>query len=141
MPATYRENGCMHHCTTQITTTGLASCKALALVVAIATSLPAYVAAAEPATARVAVVNFDIPMGDLSIALERFSTQSGRQVMYRQDLIAGKRAHAVNGALSPEAGLQAGRRSGRSFQSLLGIPTTLSLCPQLGATSAGMTTR
>ncbi|MBL8255989.1 MAG: TonB-dependent receptor [Pseudoxanthomonas mexicana] len=95
----------MHHRTKQITTTGLASCKALALAVAIAACLPAYVTAAEPAATREAVVNFDIPAGDLSVALERFSTQSGIQAMYRQDLVAGKRAPTVSGALSPAAAL------------------------------------
>jgi len=95
----------MHHRTKQINTVGLASCKALALVVAIAACLPAHVSAAEPATAREAVVNFDIPAGDLSVALERFSAQSGIQAMYRQELTVGKSAPAVNGLLSPAVAL------------------------------------
>ncbi|MGN7726489.1 TonB-dependent receptor plug domain-containing protein [Luteimonas sp. 22616] len=95
----------MHHRKTRITAAGHLSCKALALAVAIVACLPVHVAAAEPDTAPDAVVDFDIPAGDLSLALERFSTQSGIQAMYRQELVAGKRAPAVKGALAPAAAL------------------------------------
>lgn len=80
-------------------------CRALALAVAIAAALPAYAVSAQSATTREATTTFDIPAGDLSAALERFSTQSGIQAMYRQELVAGKRAKAVSGALAPAAAL------------------------------------
>src|SRR5690606_5610196 len=95
----------MHHRKTRIKATGHLSCKALVLAVAIAACLPVHAAAAEPDGTADAVVHFDIPAGDLSLALERFSTQSGVQAMYRQELVAGKRAPAVNGALAPAAAL------------------------------------
>lgn len=91
----------MHHRKTQIGTMGIASCKALALAAAIGCCLPAYAAGAETATAREAVIDFDIPAGDLSAALEKFSTQSGIQTMYRQDLVAGKRSRALSGRHTP----------------------------------------
>src|SRR5690606_8763070 len=95
----------MHHRKTRIKAKGHLSCKALALAVAIAACLPVHAAAAEPDGTADAVVHFDIPAGDLALALERFSTQSGVQAMYRQELVAGKRAPAVNGALAPAAAL------------------------------------
>lgn len=95
----------MHHHTTRIAALGRTSCKALALAVAIAVCSPVCVAAAQPDTASEAVVNFDIPAGDLSTALEKFSTQSGIQAMYRQELVAGKLAPAVKGPLAPTAAL------------------------------------
>lgn len=95
----------MHHCKTRIGTMGIASCKALALAIAVAACLPAHAAGAAPAAAQETVVKFDIPAGDLSAALEKFSTQSGIQAMYRQELVSGKRAQAVSGTLSPAAAL------------------------------------
>lgn len=95
----------MHHCKKRITAKGRTSFRTLALAIAIAACLPTYAAAAEPGTTREAVIDFDIPAGDLSVALERFSTQSGIQAMYRQDLVAGKRAPMVKGSYSPSAAL------------------------------------
>jgi iron complex outermembrane receptor protein len=95
----------MHHCKKRITAKRRNSFRVLALAVAIGACLPAYATAEEPRTTREAVVNFDIPAGDLSVALERFSTQSAIQVMYRQDLVAGKRAPIVKGAYSPSLAL------------------------------------
>ncbi|MCD9026701.1 TonB-dependent receptor [Luteimonas sp. BDR2-5] len=76
-----------------------------ALAVAIGVCLPVYAASAQ-ASAAEATVRFDIPSGDLAGALERFSTQSGIQLLYRNDLVAGKRARAVTGVLTPGAALQ-----------------------------------
>jgi len=81
------------------------SCKALALAVAIAACLPVYAVAAEAETSSETIVNFNIPAGDLGAALEKFSTQSGVQVLYRQELVAGKRARAVAGSLAPSDAL------------------------------------
>ena len=95
----------MHHSDMRIAAKPRTSFKVLALAVAIGACLPAYAAAAEPAATREATINFDIPAGDLSVALERFSTQSGIQAMYRQELVAGKRARKLKGAYSPSAAL------------------------------------
>jgi len=82
------------------------SCKALALAVAIAACLPVYAVAAEAETSSETVVNFNIAAGDLGAALEKFSTQSGVQVLYRQELVAGKRARGVTGSLAPSDALE-----------------------------------
>lgn len=95
----------MHYRNTRITSMARTSCKALALAVAIAACLPVCAAALEPEVARETAVAFNIPAGDLSVALERFSTQSGIQAMYRQNLVTGKRAPAVSGSFSPAAAL------------------------------------
>ena len=95
----------MHHCKKRITAKGRISFRTLALAVAIAACLPAYAATAEAGATRETVVNFDIPAGDLSVALERFSTQSSIQAMYRQELVAGKRVPKLKGAYSPSAAL------------------------------------
>lgn len=84
---------------------GRTTYKTLTLALAIATCLPTYSMAAEQQASPESIVNFNIPAGDLSAALERFSTQSGIQAMYRQDLVAGKRASAVKGSLSPSVAL------------------------------------
>lgn len=82
------------------------SCKALVLAVAIVACLPSNSVFAQATISRGATVNFDIPAGDLSTALERFSTQSGVQAMYRQEIVAGKRSKAVIGPMSVAAGLE-----------------------------------
>lgn len=82
------------------------SCKALALAVAIAACLPVYAVAAEAETSSETVVNFNIAAGDLGAALEKFSTQSGVQVLYRQELVAGKHARGVAGSLAPSDALE-----------------------------------
>lgn len=86
--------------------TGRTTFRTMALALAIATCLPNYGIAAEQQASPESIVNFSIPAGDLSVALERFSTQSGIQAMYRQEIVAGKRASAVNGQLSPAIALQ-----------------------------------
>lgn len=96
----------MRHSKTRTTITGRISRKAFVLAVAIATCLPTYLSAAEPPGSRETAVSFNIPAGDLSVALERFSSQSGIQAMYRQDMVAGKRARAVNGSLAPSVSLE-----------------------------------
>ena len=82
------------------------SCKALALAIAIAACLPIYAVAAEAGTSSETIVNFSIPAGDLGTALEKFSTQSGVQVLYRQELVAGKHARGVAGSLAPSDALE-----------------------------------
>lgn len=79
-------------------------CRA-ALAMAIGLCLPVAVASAQSAKSE-STVQFDIPSGDLAAALDRFSRQSGIQLLYRQELVAGKRASSATGALTPAAALQ-----------------------------------
>lgn len=79
-------------------------CRA-ALVVAIATCLPVFAAAAQLVVSE-ATSSYNIPAGDLPGALDKFSTQSGIQLLYRPELVVGKRARAVTGALTPTAALR-----------------------------------
>lgn len=89
----------------QIRNTGRSSCRAVALAIAIAACLPTYGVATESDISSEAIVNFSIREGDLSDALEKFSTQAGIQAMYRQDLVAGKRAREVEGTFAPSVAL------------------------------------
>lgn len=75
-----------------------------ALVVAIAACLPAFTAAAPPTVAE-ATAKYDIPAGDLPGALDKFSSQSGIQLLYRPELVAGARSPAVTGSFTPAAAL------------------------------------
>jgi iron complex outermembrane receptor protein len=43
---------------------------------------------------------FNIPAGDLASAVDAFSRQSGLQILYRPELLAGKKAKSVSGALT-----------------------------------------
>ncbi len=75
---------------------------AAAITQAVATpanAQPEPAAVATPAVA--ATVNFDIPAQDLSAALSEFARQSGQQLLYAPDIVAGRRAPAVSGPLSP----------------------------------------
>ena len=49
---------------------------------------------------------FDIPAGSLQSALTLFADQSGLQLIYSPDTVAGRRASALKGRLSPSAALQ-----------------------------------
>lgn len=60
-------------------------------------------AQSRPATA--AMVDFDIPAGDLSVALDRFAEQSGLQVVSEQPLLRGLRVQALRGRYAPEDAL------------------------------------
>lgn len=95
----------MRSCRAVIPSQSNTLCKALMLALAIATVLPVQTAVAVPAAVREAVVQFDIPSGELSVALERFSTQSGMQAMFREDLVAGKKIRGIKGVLTPSAAL------------------------------------
>jgi len=104
-PTPYGEKPCMLYRNKRVESVSRNSCKALALAIAIAACLPVYAVAAEAETSSETIVNFNIPAGDLGAALEKFSTQSGVQVLYRQELVAGKRARAVAGSLAPSDAL------------------------------------
>lgn len=60
---------------------------------------------ATPATAAPVVVAFDIPAGDLRIALERYAAQSHDQLLYTPALVTGRRSPAVRGAMTPDQAL------------------------------------
>src|SRR5690606_33637792 len=97
---------CMQHRKTYSQGSVRTSCRVLALAAAIAACLPTYAVAEEPRTAQETAINFDIPAGELSVALERFSAQSGIQAMYRQELVEGKRSPAVVASLVPSLALE-----------------------------------
>jgi len=80
------------------------SCRA-ALAVAIGLCLPHGQARAQ-AVAAEALVEFDIPAGDLSVSLDKFTRQSGVQLLYRDEFVAGKHASAAKGALGVGVALQ-----------------------------------
>jgi len=79
-----------------------ALCRAALAVAVLAACLPDVGFAQASAGGTV----YDIPAGDLSDALDRFSSQSGIQILYHPDLVSGKRARAVSGALPAEAALR-----------------------------------
>ena len=67
------------------------------LAVAIGTCLsPQAALALEPN----APITYNIPAGDLGTAVDAFSRQSGLQILYKPELVSGKRARAVAGKLT-----------------------------------------
>lgn len=83
------------------------SCKVIVLAAAIAACLPAYSMEAPQETQAESTVTFSIPSGSLTAALDTFSAQSGKQLLYRQELVAGKKSPTVSGALTPTEALDA----------------------------------
>ncbi|WP_413462247.1 TonB-dependent receptor [Brevundimonas phoenicis] len=60
--------------------------------------------------------DFNIPAGPMGEALTAFGQQSGRQIFFTSELVAGRRSPGVSGRLAPEAALdQLLRRSGLSW--------------------------
>lgn len=70
------------------------------LAAAIAACLPVHTALAQTTQAPDAASDFDIPAGELAAALDRFSTQTGIQLVYQSELIAGRQSGAVSGRLA-----------------------------------------
>lgn len=64
-------------------------------VLSLAMTAPPLVASAAPVSA----VSFDIPAGPLDAALRAYAAQSHQQILYTPELVAGRRAPAVHGAL------------------------------------------
>ena len=66
-------------------------------------------AAATPviAQAQTAAVQFRVPAGPLQTALPLFAAQSGEQILYSTDLVAGRQSPGVNGALGTDQALTA----------------------------------
>ncbi len=62
------------------------------------------VAAGTPACAQSAR-DFNIPSGPMRDALTAFGAQSGQQIFFASDLVAGRRSPGVNGRMEPEAAL------------------------------------
>ncbi|ARS28717.1 TonB-dependent receptor domain-containing protein [Sphingomonas sp. KC8] len=73
------------------------ACKMLIGVGIASTSVMAY--AAEPA------ISISIPAQDLATALARFGEQAKQPILFDPDLVRGKRAHPVNGMLTPQQAL------------------------------------
>jgi len=87
-------------------------------------------AAATPviAQAQTAAVQFRVPAGPLQTALPLFAAQSGEQILYSTDLVAGRQSPGVTGSLNTDralttllegTGLRARRTSPNSQDSLL----------------------
>lgn len=74
---------------------GRSCCKAV-LVLAISAMLPVTNAVAQTSES---VSVFDIPAGKLSDALDSFMSQSGAQILYKSDLVAGKKSQVLRGSM------------------------------------------
>jgi iron complex outermembrane receptor protein len=55
----------------------------------------------EPSQQSTAAADFHIPAGDLADALDRFSEQSGLQIVYERALVEGRQAPTVTGGMTP----------------------------------------
>lgn len=75
----------------------------IALCVGIAISAAATPAVARPAQGQVAVRDYDIPIQDLETALLKLGRQSGIDILYERDVLAGLRSAPVRGELTPQA--------------------------------------
>jgi hypothetical protein len=64
--------------------------------------LPFAVVAAEGETKK----SFNIPAGSASASLKQFSVQSGAQVIFPEDAIAGAKTNAVKGAFTPAEAIE-----------------------------------
>lgn len=96
----------------------------IALMVVIVGCMPAWPAWARPAPASAARVEFDIPAGDLAVALDRLSTQADIQFMYQPELVAGKQVKALSGQLAWQEALgHLLQGSGLEYQQI--NPTTI----------------
>ncbi len=74
----------------------LSLCHAV-LAVAVANTLSPTVAHAQAMETR---SSFSIPAGDLASAIDAFSRQSGLQILYKPELLSGRRVDAINGSLA-----------------------------------------
>ncbi|WP_336952476.1 TonB-dependent receptor [Sphingobium aromaticivastans] len=77
---------------------GLLTCAAWALA-----TVPV---AAPIVRAQEARQNFDIAAGSLDQALQRYMALTGRQLLYRSQLVEGRRAHAVMGSMDADKALR-----------------------------------
>lgn len=75
----------------------------IALCVGIAINAAATPAVARPAQGQVAVRDYDIPVQDLESALLKLGRQSGIDILYERDVLAGLRSAPVRGELTPQA--------------------------------------
>ena len=55
---------------------------------------------------RTAAVRLDIPPQDLGTALAIFARQTGQELLYSPELVAGRRSSRVSGRMSPRDGLR-----------------------------------
>ncbi|ULQ47538.1 TonB-dependent receptor [Flagellatimonas centrodinii] len=80
----------------------------LGVVVAAGFATPGPAAAQEAVSAsRAATTSFDIPAQDLAAALSEYARQSGQQLLFAPEVVAGKQAPAVSGELTAESALAA----------------------------------
>ncbi|MCD9026728.1 TonB-dependent receptor [Luteimonas sp. BDR2-5] len=87
------------------------------LALAIVACLPVPAAAQAQAPSPQVAADYNIPARDLAGALDRFSTQSGIQIIYQPELVAGKQTQALIGRLGWRDALDALLRgSGLEYQ-------------------------
>ena len=60
---------------------------------------------AAPAYAQLSQATFDVPAGDMRQAVDAWSAQSGRQVLYRVDDLKGQMSPGVKGAVPADQAL------------------------------------
>lgn len=77
----------------------------VALCVGIAIGAARPPAVARPSQGQVAVRDYDIPAQDLETALLKLGRQSGIDILYERDVLAGLRSAPVRGELTPQAAL------------------------------------
>ncbi len=70
-----------------------------------AASMAVIAVAAAPAFAASAPVKFQIPAQSMQSALAMFSRQSGIQILFPYDQVAGLRARSINGRMTPDVAL------------------------------------
>jgi len=75
------------------------------LALTVALGIPVAVTFPGVAFAQEARQSFNIPAGDLAGALQVFSAQTGMQLVFSSDLVAGKRSPGVSGEMSPQDAL------------------------------------
>lgn len=80
---------------------------ALLLGAATISAAAAMSAISRPAYAQEVARTYNIPAQDLNAALREFALQSGRDVLYSPDIVAGKRSNGAQGLLSERQALEA----------------------------------
>lgn len=82
------------------------SCATHPLLAALLAGVVAMAIPHQQANAQEATVQFDIVAQPLAGALGEFARQSGRQMLFAEDLVKGKQAQGVSGSLTPRNALE-----------------------------------
>ncbi len=94
--------------------------------------------AGSPAQAAQPARAFNIPAGDLDQALGAYARQSGQEILYTSDLVAGRRTAGVSGSYEPRAALRVMLRgTGLVIATDTGTVITLRRMPASHADASG----